>query len=154
MPAFAPATISGLAQLSGIDEASIVQYQALGIVPEPRRSRGWSCDVVYHEEHLNRLSFIRRALEMGFELGAVAELVSLSSLATCGDVYEIASRQVARIRAELARLQSIKSEIGQLATECTRRGSGRDCPILNELREASGRQSTLRAIVADHRSRA
>jgi DNA-binding transcriptional MerR regulator len=134
MPAIAPVKISGLAELSGIDVDTIRQYHAFGLLPEPRRRRSWTGDVAYHQEHLDRLVFIRRALEVGFELKAIGELIRLrDGLSTAGDVYEVASRQLERLRAELGRLQTIESEIARLTGMCPRQGSRKDCPILGEL---------------------
>jgi MerR family mercuric resistance operon transcriptional regulator len=135
MPAFAPVTLAGLAELSGVDVESIERYQARRLLPGPRPSRGGSGDLAYHEEHLARLCFIRRALELGFDLGAVEELVDLDrGSATRSDVHDIASRRLARLRAELAYLQSLESEMARLAASCPRKGPGKDCPILAGLR--------------------
>lgn len=88
MPAIAPATIAELARKAGIDVASVRSYEEMGLLPKPRRRRGRSGDFAYHQEHLDRLLFIRRALELGFPLEIVAELAGVKGgLQTCNDVY-------------------------------------------------------------------
>ena len=75
---------------------------------------------------------------MGFDPSAVGELVGLSrGFSTCSEVHEVARRQVARLRAEGAGLQSIEAEIARFAARCPGTGSGPDCPILAELRTDS-----------------
>jgi len=138
MPAFAPVTLSGLADLTGVEVESILHYHARGLLPEPRRCRGRSGHLAYHDEHVVRLIFMKRAIAMGFDVSAVEELVGLSrGISTCGDVYEVARRQLARRRAERTGLQGVESEFAQLAAKCPRKGSGQDCPILTGLRPRS-----------------
>src|SRR5258708_16017451 len=93
MPALAPATIAGLAKASGIEVASIRFYERLGLLPKPRRAVGGRA--TYHREHLHRLAFIRRALELGFSLEAISDLLGLhGGLRTCSDVNKIAERHL------------------------------------------------------------
>jgi MerR family mercuric resistance operon transcriptional regulator len=129
MPAIAPATIAQLSQLSGIDVDSIRNYEALGLLPKPRRRRGRSGDVAYHGEHLERLRFIRRALAHGFTLDLIGEL--LGAYRTCGDVYLITQRALAAIRAAGAKPSPV---LEQLIEICPRRGPDSECPVLAELR--------------------
>src|SRR6516164_8298104 len=99
MPALAPATIAGLAKSVGVDVETIRSYERMGLLPKPRRRPGRSGDAAYHQEHLERLTFIRRAVELGFSLEAIGELVGLSGgLRTCGDIYAVAERQLSDIR--------------------------------------------------------
>ncbi len=129
MPARAPATIAGLARASGVDVASIRSYERLGLLPPPRRGVGGRAS--YHREHLQRLTFVRRALELGFSLDAVGELLGLhGGLRTCSDVNEIAKRHLAEIRQNLAEFAHIESVLAPLVEACPRRGGPQDCPLI------------------------
>jgi MerR family mercuric resistance operon transcriptional regulator len=131
MPAIAPVTIAGLARLSGVDVESIRSYEALGLLPRPRRRRGRSGDVAYHGEHLERLWIIRRALALGFTLPAIGDLLGVKGqYRTCGDVYVIAQRTLDAIRESGV---TPSPDLERLTEVCPRRGSANDCPLLAEL---------------------
>ena len=68
MPALAPATIAGLARSAGVDVETIRSYERMGLLPKPRRRPGRSGDAAYHQEHFERLSFIRRAVDLPIEV--------------------------------------------------------------------------------------
>jgi DNA-binding transcriptional MerR regulator len=51
-------------------------YEKIGLLPPPARTRGNYRS--YGNEHLARLSFIRRARDLGFRLEEVRELLTLS----------------------------------------------------------------------------
>lgn len=132
MPAFAPVTIAGLSKLSGVDVDVIRVYLSLGLVPQPRRRGGRTGGVAFHREHLDRLRFITRGLALGFSLDAIGRLLGTDgSYRTCGDVYLVAQRTLAALRAlEIAPSPTLEG----LAAACPQRGGPADCPILAELR--------------------
>lgn len=132
MPAFAPVTIVGLSQLSGVDVQVIREYVAAGLVPAPRRRRGRADDSAFHREHLDRLRFITRALALGFSLEAIRELLGVDGgYRTCGDAYRLAQRTLAEMRALGVEPPSALQE---LVAACPQRGGPADCAILTELR--------------------
>ena len=131
MPAPAPATITGLAECAGVDVATIRSYQQMGLLPKPHRRPGRRGDVGYQAAHLERLIFIRRAVELGFSLDAIRELLGLSGgLRTCGDIYSVAERQLADIRQRIADLGRVEAALASLAASCPRTGAVRDCPVI------------------------
>ena len=132
MPAFAPVTIAGLSKLSGVDVEVIRDYLAAGLVPPPRRRRGRSGDKAFHREHLDRLRFITRGLALGFSLEAIRELLGVEgAYRNCGDVYRLAQRTLADIR---ARQTEPPSTLQQLMATCPQRGGHMECPILVQMR--------------------
>jgi len=138
MPAIAPATIAELAHKAGVDVASIRSYEEMGLLPCARRRRGRSGEFAYHQEHLDRLLFIRRALDLGFPLEAVAELANVTgALQTCNDVYQIAERHLMDLRRRIAELQRMEATIAGLAAACPRKGSRADCAVLAALKESA-----------------
>jgi MerR family mercuric resistance operon transcriptional regulator len=132
MPALAPATIAGLAKASGVDVASIRFYERLSLLPKPRRRVGGKAS--YHREHLQALAFIRRALELGFSLEAIGELLGLhGGLRTCSDINRIAKLHLAEVRQRLAGLARIESALAPLVEACPKNGGVQDCPLIMAL---------------------
>jgi len=141
MPAFAPVTIAGLAQLSGVDADVIRVYLALGLVPQPRRGTGRGGDLGFHREHVDRLRFIARAFALGFSLDAIRRLLGTDGgHRTCGDVYLVTQRTLATSR-ELGVVPSPTLE--SLAAACPQQGGPGDCPILAELGRPPASTPTL-----------
>jgi MerR family mercuric resistance operon transcriptional regulator len=124
MPALAPATIAGLAQRAGVDVETIRSYERMGLLPKPRRRLGRSGDPAYHSEHLERLTFIRRATALGFSIAAIGDL------RTCGDVYQVAERQLAELRRRIADLERMEAALAPLIASCPRAGAAHDCPLI------------------------
>ena len=136
MPAIAPATIAELARKAGVDVASARSYEEMGLLPKPRRRRGRAGDHAYHQEHLERLLFIRRALDLGFPLETVAELAGVKGgLLTCNDIYQIAERHLADLRRRIAELQGKEATVAALVAACPRKGSRTDCAVLAALKQ-------------------
>jgi DNA-binding transcriptional MerR regulator len=69
-------TIGALAKATDTKVETIRYYERIGLLPAPARSRGNYRS--YSPKQLGRLSFIRRARDLGFSLRQVRELLSLS----------------------------------------------------------------------------
>jgi len=129
-----PATIAELARRSGVDVASIRLYEKMGLLPGPRRRRGRADDAAYHQEHVDRLLFIERALALGFSFNTIADLTGANGgLQTCNDVYRIAEHRLIEVRRRIAELTKMEAELEALAAGCPRKGSRTDCTLLAEL---------------------
>jgi MerR family transcriptional regulator, mercuric resistance operon regulatory protein len=138
MPTLAPTTIANLAKSAGTDVETIRLYETMGLLPKPRRHPGRSGDAGYHQEHFERLTFIQRAVELGFSLEAIGELLGLTGgLRTCGDVYTVAERQLSDIRRRIADLSRIEAALAPLVDACPRTGATRDCPVVIALSRPS-----------------
>jgi MerR family mercuric resistance operon transcriptional regulator len=136
MPAIAPATIAELARKAGVDVALVRSYEEMGLLPRPRRRRGRSGDSAYHQEHLDRLLFIRRALEFGFPIETIAELAGVKGgLQTCNDIYQLADRHLSDLRQRIADLQRIESTLAGLVAACPRTGGSTSCSVLAALKQ-------------------
>ena len=64
-----------LSARTGINIETIRYYERVGLMPEPPRSGGGHR--IYEEEHLKRLTFIRRSRELGFTIKEVRGLLRL-----------------------------------------------------------------------------
>lgn len=138
MPALAPITISGLAAKTGLDVESIRNYEWMGLIEKPRRGPGGY--LLYRGQDVEILTFIRRATALGFSLPAVRDLLGLSqpkSLGNCGNVHEIAVRQLVEIRQRIEELGRMEKALTELAACCPREGSVNGCPILSTLVQPS-----------------
>ena len=146
MPAPALATIAGLAIASGVDVESIKHYHEAGLLPPPRRVAGRNAHRGYHLDHLQRLKFIRRARNMGFELDAIAQLLGIrGGMVTCGDALRVAARHLDAVRSQLAdptvaadpnhsaNLAAIERMVVPLVEHCHGNGSTSSCQVLRTL---------------------
>ena len=68
-------TIGPLSEKTGCHIETIRYYERIGIMPSPPRTEGGHR--VYREEHLKRLTFIRRSRELGFTLEEIRNLLLL-----------------------------------------------------------------------------
>jgi DNA-binding transcriptional MerR regulator len=112
-----------------------------GVLQPPRRRTGRGDDVAFHQEHVERLRFIKRALGVGFHLDDIARLVDPAGLVTCGDVYALASQrldemrrthEVTRSLEDLIRECRVRSQQG-LIQPCPAKGGRKGCRILAKL---------------------
>jgi MerR family mercuric resistance operon transcriptional regulator len=133
MPALATITVGVLSEKSGVDIKTIHAYQRLGLVPRPRRVAGHL--LLYRIEDIGRLIFIRRALELGFSLDAVRELLGLARTKPkgCADIHEIAGRHLADLRRRIADLARMEEALAPLVESCPRQGGLAACPVINTL---------------------
>ena len=68
-----PLTIGTLAKASGVHLETVRYYERIGLMPKPSRTA--SNYRSFGPEHVERLSFIRRAREIGFSIGEIKELL-------------------------------------------------------------------------------
>jgi DNA-binding transcriptional MerR regulator len=145
MPALATITIEVLAERSGVDREAILAFQRQGLVPKPRRIAGGL--LLYRTEDVERLVFIRRAVELGFSIDSVRELSGLADRKPkgCDDIYDIASRHLRDVRRRISELERLESALAPLVESCPRRGGLEVCPILTSLAHPDSRQEAMAA---------
>lgn len=92
----------------------------------------------YGKEHGQRLSFIRRARDLGFRLDDVRELLTLADDRSrpCGAVDKITTRHLEEIDAKIADLGKMRAELNRMLTTC-KQGTIEDCRIIETLGPAS-----------------
>jgi MerR family mercuric resistance operon transcriptional regulator len=133
MSALATITIDALAEQAGVDIATILYCQRLGLIDKPRRTVGGL--MLYRTEDVARLTFIRRTRELGFSTEAIRELLGMSGSGphTCSNVHDVAERHLLDIRRRMADLARLESVLAPLVSACPQTGSVTQCPILNAL---------------------
>jgi MerR family mercuric resistance operon transcriptional regulator len=128
--------IGELSRRTGCNIETIRYYERIGLLPAPVRSAGRYR--LYDTGDLQRLSFIRRARDLGFTLDEVRSLVSLSAKdeqAACASVRELAESHLVEIRAKIADLRAMERVLTASVRRCAAR-EGPGCPILDVLHEA------------------
>lgn len=129
------ATIGELARASGVNLETIRYYERVGLMPEPPRTDGGHRS--YDEDHRRRLTFIRRARELGFTLDRVKELLDLSQNEgqPCSAVVTIAGVHLKEVRRKLADLIRLERILAEAVARCATSPTGPECPVLQMLSE-------------------
>jgi Cu(I)-responsive transcriptional regulator len=124
--------IGELARTTSTKVETIRFYEKIGLLPEPSRTSGNYRD--YGSDHLARLSFVRRARDLGFTLDQVRELLALSDDRdrSCGAVDIVARAHLAQIDQKIADLRALRHELDELISQCSR-GAISDCRIIEAL---------------------
>lgn len=129
-------TIGTMAKKTGTKVQTIRYYEQIGLLPEPHRSEGGQRR--YTSTDHDRLAFVRHARQLGFPLSAIRELLELSDQPekACGQVDDIARRQLKQVEKRIARLKALRTELKRMVREC---GGGHtaDCRVLVVLRDHS-----------------
>ena len=131
MPSLGTLPIAVLVAKSGINAASVRQYERLGLISRPRRSPNGMA--LYSPDTIERLRFIGQALALGFSENALHKLLSPSRGNTCDDVYQHARQHLANVRKRIEDLRQIEQVLAPLVEACPRLGGESACPILRAL---------------------
>ena len=124
--------IGELATATATKVETVRYYEKIGLLPPPARTA--ANYRAYGGEHPARLSFIRRARDLGFTLEAVRELLTLSDDKTqsCEAVDSIARVHLTEIDRKVRDLKSLRSELTRVLGSCSH-GTVADCKIIETL---------------------
>lgn len=127
--------IGQLGQATGTKVETIRYCEQIGLLGAPARNASNYRD--YGKAHLARLSFVRRARDLGFTLDQVRELMGLSDDRTqsCTAVDAIATTHLTEVDRKIADLQALRGELSRLIGDC-RQGTVADCLIIDSLAPA------------------
>jgi len=126
-------TIGRLAKAAGVNVDTIRYYERQGLLPHAsRRESGYR---EYANGDVARLSFIRRAKELGFSLGDIGELLSLSSDRHSGvrGVKRKAEERLADVERKIDELKRVRRGLKTLIDACPGHGELATCPIVAAL---------------------
>jgi Cu(I)-responsive transcriptional regulator len=128
-------TIGHLARKTGTKVETIRFYEKSGLLPVPGRTEGNYR--AYDPSHLKRLSFIRRARDLGFSLDQVRELLTLTDdrNQSCAAVDAIANEHRSEVERKIRDLQALKAELDSIIDQCGR-GTVAECRIIDSLSPA------------------
>lgn len=124
--------IGKLSEATGVKVPTIRYYEQIGLLPQPGRSAG--NQRLYGRPAQERLAFIRHARDLGFPLGAIRELLSLSDDPDrpCAAADDIARRQLRAVNARIDRLLALRAELERMVEHCAR-GTIADCRVIEVL---------------------
>ena len=125
-------SIGKLAMETGVKVPTIRYYEGVGLLPAPLRTE--SNRRLYSGHDVRRLSFIRHARELGFEIDAIRELIALTDdpQRSCAEVDAIAQAHLADIESKIGRLKLLQSEVKRMLSDCTQ-GRVRECRVIEVL---------------------
>jgi Cu(I)-responsive transcriptional regulator len=125
-------SIGALARATGTKVETIRWYESVGLLPAPGRTAGNYR--AYDTAHLNRLSFVRRARDLGFSLEQIRALLDLAEQRerSCEAVDAIAREHLEEVERKIADLQALRRELDSLIGQC-RHGSVAECGIIEAL---------------------
>jgi Cd(II)/Pb(II)-responsive transcriptional regulator len=129
--------IGELARSTGVEVETIRYYERAGLLPSgSREANGYRS---YGPAHLERLAFVRHCRALDIPLADVKRLLQFlaSPASDCGDIDHLIDDQLARVRARLASMRALESQLTALRARCASRRSGLRCGILNELVSAA-----------------
>lgn len=111
-------SIGALSRETGVKVPTIRYYEQLGLIDAPERSQGNQRR--YGRQHLERLSFIRHARELGLSIGAIRELIRISADPDrpCADADVIAREHLRAVRQKIDKLKRLEKELERIATGC------------------------------------
>ena len=136
--------IGELASATATKVETVRYYEKIGLLAPPART---SANYrAYGKEHLARLSFIRRARDLGFTLEAVRELLTLSDdkARSCEAVDSIARVHLADIERKISDLAALRTELDRVDRGLLGAAIANDMVLLTrdeDLLEAARRKS-------------
>jgi Cu(I)-responsive transcriptional regulator len=120
--------IGELARTADTKAETIRYYERIGLLPAPPRTAGNYRD--YSAVHASRLSFARRARDLGFSIEQIRALLDLADQKErpCEAVDVIAREHLAEVKRKLADLTALRRELESLIGQC-RHGTIAECRI-------------------------
>jgi MerR family transcriptional regulator, mercuric resistance operon regulatory protein len=120
-------TIGKLAAGEGVGVETVRFYQRRGLLATPeRRGSGYR---EYSEADRARLVFIRRARDLGFTLGEIADLLGPAETQSTDAIVVAAQAKLAAVDAQVRDLVQLRCRLRQLVRLCER-GDGQQCAAL------------------------
>jgi DNA-binding transcriptional MerR regulator len=110
--------IGELARATNTKVETVRWYERIGLLAAPARTGGNYRS--YGREHLDRLSFVRRARDLGFSLDQIRELLRLSDQQnrSCEEVDLIARGHLAEVERKVADLTALGNQLRQIISQC------------------------------------
>ena len=124
--------IGEAARRSGVKAPTIRYYEQIGLLPAPPREE--NNRRAYDAGDLRRLSFIRHARELGFEIAAIRSLLTLQDEPNqaCDVVHGIANERLGEVEQRIASLTALKAELEMMILGCSH-GHVANCRIIEVL---------------------
>lgn len=130
-------TIGVLSQRTGVNIETIRYYERIRLIPPPPRTD--SGRRLYGAKDVGRLTFIRHARDLGFDIGTIKTMLALQEVpdASCQEVSEIATDQLKAVEKRIRHLLELRTELNRMIKECDN-GKVATCRIIDVLADPSG----------------
>ena len=124
--------IGELARAADTKAETIRYYERIKLLPVPPRTAGNYRD--YSAAHIRRLTFVRRARDLGFSIEQIRALLDLADRKSrsCEAVDAIAREHLEDVKRKRADLAALRRELESLIGQC-RHGTVAECRILEAL---------------------
>ncbi|HTA04151.1 MAG TPA: MerR family transcriptional regulator [Streptosporangiaceae bacterium] len=120
-------TIGKLAAAEGVGVETVRFYQRRGLLATPERHGSGYRE--YSEADRWRLVFIRRARQLGFTLGEIADLLGPAEAQSTQEIATAAQAKLAAVDAQVRELVQLRCRLRQLVRVCEH-GDGEQCAAL------------------------
>ncbi len=145
-------TIGQLAQRTGFSTKTIRYYEAVGLLPAPRRRpSGYR---IYDDAASGRLAFISRSKWLGLSLEEIRGVLALHDAGTepCEHVRGLIELQIRRVDDALDQLSEFRRQLGALRRSARRLRAGGAAAVCRIVEHAAIDVSALdMAVLARHR---
>lgn len=130
-------TIGALSKRTGVNIETIRYYERIKLIPPPPRTD--SGRRLYGAEDVRRLTFIRNARDLGFDISAIKTMLALQEEpeASCQKVSQIATDQLEAVESRIRRLLGLRTELIRMVQECEN-GKVATCRIIEVLGDSPG----------------
>lgn len=130
-------TIGRLSTRAAVNIETVRYYERIGVLPSPPRTEGGHR--LYGESHVKRLTFVRRARELGFTLEEIRALLRLADERppSCASARSIATKHLIDVREKIADLKRMERVLTQTVALCEE-GDRPECPLLQALFRENG----------------
>lgn len=120
------------ASRSGVKAPTIRYYEQIGLLPSPSRSEANRRS--YDETDLRRLTFIRHARELGFEVEAIRTLLALQDDPNqpCATADAIAKARLSEVERRIRSLKALQAELEVMIEGCSHGRVG-SCRVIEVL---------------------
>jgi DNA-binding transcriptional MerR regulator len=128
--------IGEVARSTGIKIPTIRYYEQIGLLPAPARTQ--SQRRLYDKRDIDRLSFIRHARELGFDVAAIRTLLDLQDnpKQSCALADQTAKARLAEVDRRIASLTALRAELKRMVDGCAH-GHVAECRVIETLSDRS-----------------
>ena len=125
-------SIGTASRLASVKAPTIRYYEGIGLLPAPPRTDGNRR--TFDAADVQRLTFIRHARELGFDLDAIRRFLALAGKPEqpCAEADAIARAHLADVESRIARLVALRDELRAMV-ERGAHGHVAECRVLEVL---------------------
>lgn len=125
-------SIGQVSRKTGLKVPTIRFYEQEGLIGTPPRTE--SGRRLYSDKAVSRLTFVRHARTLGFELQDIRSLLELADHPErpCGDADRIASKNLETVRVRIEQLRALEHELSRMIVACAG-GPASACRIIESL---------------------